>query len=366
MFGVVGAFGIAKVFAEQVDEATMTQIKNLVDSELSHESTVCVMPDCHAGKGCVVGLTMSITDKVCPNLVGVDIGCGMLVVSLGTQHRLNLDFNKLDEVIRERVPSGFEIHEKANGRLWYFDDLYCRDYVDIQRAEKSIGTLGGGNHFIEVAKAEEDDEVFLIIHSGSRKFGLEVAAHYQEEAYISDVHVDLAWLEGVHKDNYLHDMKIAQFYANSNRAAIAKSIIHGMGWEKHLYNFTTTHNYVDFERNILRKGAVSASAGEMLLIPLNMRDGSLLCEGKGNKDWNYSAPHGAGRILSRTQAKKKLSLEEYRQSMEGIHSTCINEGTIDESPMAYKDSKMIERLIEPTAKVLKHLKPLYNFKAGGN
>lgn len=368
MIDIHGEYGTARVFAEQFDDATDKQVRNLLNSPLAKGSNIRIMPDCHAGAGCVVGLTMTLTDKLCPNLVGVDIGCGMLTVQFSPTRGHGLDFNRLDAVIRENIPSGFAVHTKQHDKFNELYDLTCADSVDIQRALLSIGTLGGGNHFIEVSKSVETDRYYLIIHSGSRKLGLEIAAHYQKiatETCDDKIQKDLRYLTDENMDHYLHDMNIAQMYADFNRRIMAARIMRGMKWEDMAYSFTTTHNYIDFSDNVLRKGAVSARAGEMLLVPLNMRDGSLLCIGKGNADWNRSAPHGAGRILSRSQAKKELTLDAYQAAMKGIHSTCVGMGTIDESPMAYKDGELIEMLIEPTATVQEHLKPLYNFKAGG-
>lgn len=372
MIEIYGKNGCAHVFAENVDTETYRQVRTLMDSPLAEGSTVRVMPDCHAGAGCVIGLTMTLTDVICTNLVGVDIGCGMLATKLGGIDSLDtMDFERLDSVIARYIPSGFAINSEAFIPSKDFPDLEklrCRDAVDLNRARLSVGTLGGGNHFIEVAQSREKGDYWLIIHSGSRKLGLEVAAYYQKKAQEAcdgtGVSRDLAYLAGSDRSDYLHDMAIAQSYAWWNRYAMSGIICDAMDWGVE-NQFTTTHNYIDLERGILRKGAVSALRGQPLLIPMNMRDGSLLCLGRGNDAWNKSAPHGAGRIMSRSQAKKVLDIEEYSRQMQNVYTTCVCHGTIDESPMAYKDSTIIEMLIEPTAEVQEHLVPVYNFKAGG-
>lgn len=372
MIEIYGNYGCAHVFAENVDQETYRQVRTLMDSPLAEGSTVRVMPDCHAGAGCVIGLTMTLTDVVCPNLVGVDIGCGMLATKLAGIDSLDTrDFERLDDVISRYIPSGFAINSVAHIPSKNFPDLgklRCKDAVDLKRALLSVGTLGGGNHFIEVAQSQENGDYWLIIHSGSRKLGLEIAAHYQKKAKEScegtGVHRDLAYLTDVDRNDYLHDMELAQSYAWWNRYTMSGIICDAMDWGIE-NQFTTTHNYIDLDQNILRKGAVSALRGQPLLIPMNMRDGSLLCLGKGNEDWNKSAPHGAGRIMSRSQAKKVLDIHEYSEQMQGVYTTCVSYSTIDESPMAYKDSTLIEMLIDPTVEVQEHLVPVYNFKAGG-
>lgn len=372
MIQIYGVHGCAHVFAEHVDQETYRQVQQLMDQPISKDSKVRVMPDCHAGAGCVIGLTMTVGDKVCPNLVGVDIGCGMLASRLKDVKSLDAaDFEKLDGVIESEVPSGFNIRERAFDASPDFPKLHelrCVESVDLGRAMRSVGTLGGGNHFIEVSRSKETGEYWLIIHSGSRKLGLEIAAYYQRLAKdtcaVPGVQRDLAFLTGQAKDDYLHDMAIAQEYAFWNRHVMNATICVSMGWVMDKC-FTTMHNYIDLEHGILRKGAVSAEAGEELLIPLNMRDGSLLCVGRGNEYWNRSAPHGAGRIMSRSQAKRALCIEEYTEQMRDVYTSCICYGTLDESPMAYKDSKTIEMLLDDTAEVREHLVPVYNFKAGG-
>ena len=352
------------------------------------------MPDVHAGAGCTIGTTMTIHDRVCPNLVGVDIGCGMLAVKLG---RVRLDLDELDKAIRWNVPAGFCTHNYP--KEWFdLSGLKCVG-IDNSRALLSIGTLGGGNHFIEVDK-DKSGGLWLVIHTGSRKLGLEVANWHQHRAMEamtkptseeisrvvaeykaagrqkeiagaleelrkqhSDFGVpDLAYLTGELMDDYLSDMEIIQRYAEANRQAIAKAILKAM----HIVpqeQFTTVHNYIDHESMILRKGAVSAKKGERLIIPMNMRDGSLVCVGKGNDDWNQSAPHGAGRLMSRSKARESISIGAYRETMRNVHSSCISYDTIDEAPFAYKDMKEIIGCIGPTCDVLEIIKPIYNFKA---
>lgn len=391
-----------KIFAKTIEQEALDQIHALTEHPVSDGSKIRIMPDAHAGAGCTIGTTMTITDRVCPNLVGVDIGCGMLAVKLPTK---NIDLAKLDKIIHTYIPAGFNIHNNPVVNPFVCaglpSTLHCKSF-NFYRAACSAGTLGGGNHFIEVSK-DDSGWLWMIIHSGSRHLGLEIAKWYQQLAWqdmtkpdvpeinkiieeykkagreneISEAlakmkeerrkikmfsNKDLAYLTGEHLQNYLDDMKTVQAYARINRETIANIILDRL----HLAPFDlfhTIHNYIDVDNMILRKGAVSAQAGERLLIPMNMRDGSLLCQGKGNPDWNYSAPHGAGRLMSRSQARKSITMEAYRDSMEGIHSTCINADTLDESPFAYKDMQEIMDCIEPTCEIVDVLKPIYNFKA---
>lgn len=399
MFELQGKHGAAKVFTDVVDQSAISQVMELLNQEFVFGSRIRMMPDIHAGAGCTIGTTMTLKDKVCPNLVGVDIGCGMLTVRLGKE---TMDLAKLDEVIRERIPAGCEIrtnpHRYAGGIN--LSELRCIKYIDQCRAENSIGTLGGGNHFIEVDHGK-DGQLYLVIHSGSRHLGLEVANYYQEAGWKALDHKDegsikqliaelkasgrekeiqhelevlknthftkvpkvLAYVEGSLFDDYIHDMKIVQTFAQLNREAMASEIISGM--DLHAYDqFTTVHNYIDTDAMILRKGAVSAKDGELLLIPINMRDGSLLCVGKGNEDWNYSAPHGAGRLMSRSQAKESFTVDEFQKQMAGIFTTSVGQSTLDECPMAYKGMEDIVNNIGPTATISDIIKPVYNFKAG--
>ena len=384
-----------KIFAETIEIEAKEQIRKLAQHPVSDGSKIRIMPDAHAGAGCTIGTTMTITDRVCPNLVGVDIGCGMFAVNLG---RIDLDYSKLDKVIRSQIPSGILIRSEPI-QDFDFHGLRCPK-ANIERAKLSLGTLGGGNQFIEIDK-DSCGYLWLIIHSGSRHLGLEVANYYQELAYKtmtappadliktvveelkaqgrhSEIQAklesikeerkksagdkDLAFLTGVELDDYLNDMGIVQEFAKANREAIAKQIMSAMGLSS-VRQFHTIHNYIDLQNKILRKGAVSAQGGEDLVIPMNMRDGVFLCVGLGNPDWNYSAPHGAGRIMSRKKARETISAEDYVNSMEGIFTTSVGYGTIDEAPMAYKNAEEIRKLIQPTCGVIDLMKPQYNFKA---
>lgn len=375
-----------KIFAETFEQEAYAQIERLANYPAYEDSTIRIMPDSHAGKGCTVGTTMTISDKVTPNLVGVDIGCGMLTVELADRQ---IQYRELDTAIRELIPSGFAIHstQKAEFDL---SNLRCANYVNINRAYLSIGTLGGGNHFIEIDYSQRTQRYYLVIHSGSRKLGGDVCRYYQNLAEkveirntISRLKADgreheiqetirkiphdykdkeLLHLSGDNFSDYLNDMKIVQQFATLNRATIANIIIEAVGFTE-VNRFETIHNYIDLSRMILRKGAVSAELGERLLIPINMRDGSLICIGKGNPDWNYSAPHGAGRLMSRSKAKEQLSMEEYQISMNGIYTTSVSKSTIDEAPHAYKPMDEIIRMVADTVEIEDIIKPIYNFKA---
>lgn len=401
MFQINGKFNTAKIFTDDCDQASISQIYQLLEQDFLKDSKIRFMPDIHAGAGCVIGTTMTITDKIIPNLVGVDIGCGMLTVELG---KLNsIDFKELDAVIKANVPAGRNIRAEAYTKMVELYDMVCAPEVDLIRAELSIGTLGAGNHFIEVDKDDEDN-YYLVIHSGSRHLGVEVCKYYQDLAYETlngrskkdkqnlierfkeegrqqeiqkalenlakntrtNVPKDLAYLEGDNFNDYLHDMKIVQKFAALNRDMIALNILENMHWFSSKM-FQTIHNYIDTDNMILRKGSVEAREGQQLLIPINMRDGSLICIGKGNPDWNYSAPHGAGRIMSRSQAKNVLSVTEFQKTMadKHVYTTTADESTIDEAPMAYKSMSSIIQNIYPTVTVEKIIRPVYNFKAGG-
>lgn len=379
------------IYANTFEYEAYEQIKKLVNFEAYETSTVRVMPDAHAGKGCTVGTTMTITDKVTPNLVGVDIGCGMLTIKLKEK---SIDLVALDNIIRTKVPHGFNVHDKSI-KSFDFDNLRCKKNVDLKRAMLSIGSLGGGNHFIEVGKSEAG-ELYLIIHSGSRKLGGDVCKYYQDMAFQNAIEMnnvvqntidklkaagrhkeiateikkikkpvadkDLAFLTGVSFDDYMNDMSIVQTFATLNRETIAEIILTNGGL--HAVNkFETIHNYIDFKRMILRKGAVSAENGETLLIPINMRDGSLLCIGKGNADWNYSAPHGAGRLMSRSKAKAQIKMQDFVNSMKDVYSTSVVKNTIDEAPQAYKSIDEIKNAITDTVTIKEIIKPIYNFKS---
>lgn len=355
-----GKYNEALVFTDELEEMAANQIQELCDQEFVRGSKIRIMPDTHAGAGCTIGTTMTIVDKVVPNLVGVDIGCGMLVHQL---KRNTVDFAALDRVIRTYVPSGFAVrrtpHEFA--KKVPIDRLKCLSYVNAERARLSIGTLGGGNHFIEVDQ-DEDGYLYLVVHSGSRHLGKQIAEHYQRLAGRDKTTKALAYLEGQDFHDYIHDMRIAQQYAEVNRQAIAQVILRETGLIS-VGEFTTVHNYIDMDTMILRKGAISARKGEQVLIPMNMRDGSILAVGRGNKEWNLSAPHGAGRLMSRRKAFKTLSMNEFMASMEGIYSTTVTTDTLDEAPAAYKPMDEIVRNMQDTVEIVKLLRPVYNFKA---
>lgn len=400
MIELKGKYNEAKIFTDVVDEAAISQVLLLLNQEFVSGSKIRLMPDIHAGAGCTIGTTMTITDKIVPNLVGVDIGCGMETIRIKEKQ---IELQKLDKLIYDKIPSGFRVREKAHR---YFEeinlkDLYCYKNINPERAEKSLGTLGGGNHFIE---ADRDDagNLYLVVHSGSRHLGLEVAGYYQEQGYqilngsaqkdidilIADlksqgrereiqksirelkntkrtnIPKQLAYVSGELFVQYMHDMKIVQRYAELNRQAMMDEIVKGMKLHV-IEQFTTVHNYIDTDAMILRKGAVAARKGEKLLIPINMRDGSLICVGKGNDDWNQSAPHGAGRLMSRAAAKESFTVSEFKNQMNGIYTTSVNKDTLDECPMAYKGMDDIVNNIGGTAEVMQIIKPIYNFKAGG-
>lgn len=398
---IKGVYNEAKVFTDIIEETAAEQIKTLCDQEFVSGAQIRIMPDCHAGKGCVIGFTMRIKDKVVPSLVGVDIGCGMRTVKLGN---IDIDFQKLDDVIRQYVPFGMNVHE---GRKQKFDltELRCyRNLKDTRRLERSIGTLGGGNHFIEVDIDKEENK-YLVIHSGSRNLGHQVATYYQKLAVelcsgkdkmyeeqertiieykaqgrrkeiqdklkeirtryanlIPSLPEDLCYLTGRYKEDYLYDMKICQEFAILNRKTMAAIIAEKM--EFTIFDeFETIHNYINFDDNILRKGAISAREGEKLLIPINMRDGCIVGVGKGNPDWNFSAPHGAGRLMSRNQARELLNLSEFTETMGNIYTTSVSIETLDEAPMAYKSMNDIVDNIGDTVEIVDIIKPVYNFKA---
>ena len=391
-----------KIFTDNIDEKAIEQINILLEQDVFKNSKIRIMPDAHAGKGCVIGFTGNLGNKVIPNIVGVDIGCGIFCANLG---RIDIDYKKLDDFIKEKIPSGMNDNEK---KIIDFDlkQLNCYDKLkNYQWIENSIGSLGGGNHFIEIDESDDGDK-YLVIHSGSRNLGTQVADYYQKlanqicnydlleyqnkrneilttykklgkdkEIQITleklkesfqenknNIPYDLAYLENEFKDLYLHDMKICQEFAVLNRYAIEKTIANYMGWNIDNY-FESIHNYISFEDNIIRKGAISAKKGEQVIIPINMRDGCIIGVGKGNDDWNNSAPHGAGRIMSRAQALQTIDLEEYKKSMKNIYTTSITEETKDESPFVYKPIDEILKNIIPTVEVIKIIKPVYNFKA---
>ncbi len=402
MIKLKGKYSNGIVFSDQREESGLKQIRDLLDRPFSAEANPRFMPDYHAGLGSVIGTTMLVTDEICPNLVGVDIGCGIRTEIFRSP--AGVDFEALDRFIRENIPAGFKVHEEEREA----DDLnrlaMRRHLKDESRLRRSVGTLGGGNHYIEVGQGESQDEYVLTVHSGSRNLGLQVAEYYQKLAVslskkkkdvdreavlaslravgrekeiesemerLKDVANPPRGLETLKKgteeyDDYLHDMHICVEYALENRKEMSEAILNFLSPER-IRGFETIHNYIEIrgegEPDILRKGAVSAYRGELLTIPMNMRDGNLICEGLGNPEWNYSAPHGAGRMMSRAQARKDLCMEEYKESMKGIFTTSVSRRTLDEAPLAYKPMEDIVRHIGDTVAILKHVRPLYNFKS---
>lgn len=396
-----GKFNQAKVFTKVIEEVAIKQIETLCNQEFTKGLKIRIMPDVHAGAGCTIGTTMTILDKVVPNLVGVDIGCGMETIKLKNKH---IELEKLDKLIYNKIPSGFHIRETAHPYHEEIDlnQLRCRKEgrINLERAKRSIGTLGGGNHFIEVNQ-DNQNNVYVVVHSGSRHLGVEVAGYYQGQAYQmlngntkkdvneliatykkagkeeeiekaieemkalqkTEVPRELSYVSGSLMEDYIHDMKIVQRFAMLNRKAMMDEMIRGMKMKVE-EEFTTIHNYIDTDAMILRKGAVSAKKGEKLLIPINMRDGSLICIGKGNADWNNSAPHGAGRLMSRTAAKNNFTLSEFKKQMKEVYTTSVKKETLDECPMAYKTMEDIVGNIGDTVEILGIIKPIYNFKAG--
>ena len=365
MMEINGTFANAIVYTDEIESSAIGQIQALCNQPFAAGSKIRIMPDVHTGKGCTIGTTMTVGEYVVPNLVGVDIGCGMDVVFL-KEKRINLP--TLDSFISKNIPHGRDVREKPHRNSERIDlsELECFGSIDTRRALESIGTLGGGNHFIEVDRDEEEN-LYLIIHTGSRNLGLQVAEYYQKLAYESvggrsqnEIPFELAYLSGEDRDRYLHDMAIMQRYAALNRQTIRDCILDAMKLHEEDF-FTTVHNYIDLEHCILRKGAVSAREGERLLIPLNMRDGALICVGLGNDDWNQSAPHGAGRLFSRSQAESSFTLSAFKNSMAGIYSSTVSQDTLDECPMAYKDPQTIISAIGDTVRIEKQIRPIYNF-----
>ncbi len=400
MIEIKGKVSTAVCYARVVEDEAIEQIRRMCDYPMTEGSRIRIMPDVHAGKGCTIGTTMTIVDKAVPNVVGVDIGCGMYTVNLG---KAEIDFEKVDEAAHF-IPSGMNVWE---GRQERFDltALSCyRELKDTKRLGRSLGTLGGGNHFIEIDEAG-DGTKYLVIHSGSRNLGKQVAEFYQGLAVRLDrgygeyftkrdeiirtykeqgrrneiqdalkqlsrqfyetapgMPEDLCFLSGKYLEEYLYDVEICQTYARRNREKMAEIILERTGMAGG-ESFHTVHNYIDTKEMILRKGAIAAHSGEKVLIPINMRDGSVLAVGKGNPEWNFSAPHGAGRVMSRTRAKANLSMEEYRETMKGVYTTSINEDTLDEAPMAYKSLEDIIDVIRESVDVIDVMKPVYNFKA---
>lgn len=400
MLEIKGNKNTAICYAKVIEDGAVQQIRRMCDYELAEGSRIRIMPDVHAGKGCTIGTTMTVTDKVCPNIVGVDIGCGMYTVQLADT---NLDFERMDEACHY-IPSGMNVWEGRQEKFDLSDLRSYRSLKDTRRLGRSLGTLGGGNHFIEVDRST-DGTFYLVIHSGSRNLGKQVAEHYQqlaidlhagkEDYYIRrdeiirsykeegrrseiqqalknlekeytaknpDVPEDLCWLHGSFLEDYLHDVEICQQFAWRSREKMAEILLERTGMTA-VSSFHTIHNYIDTREMILRKGAIAAHAGEKVLIPINMRDGSVIATGKGNPEWNYSAPHGAGRVMSRAAARASVNLEEYRKSMEGIYTTSVNKNTIDEAPMVYKSLEDIIGVISESVDIVDIMKPVYNFKA---
>ena len=398
MMEIKGKVNTAICFAKVIEDEAVEQIRRMCDYEFTEGSRIRIMPDVHAGKGCTIGTTMTVKDKAVPNIVGVDIGCGMYTVNLG---KAEVDMERMDAAAHF-IPSGMNVWES---RKEHFDllELRCyRELKEIRWLECSLGTLGGGNHFIEIDRAA-DGTKYLVIHSGSRNLGKQVAEFYQRlavdlnkgkeeyfarrDALIAEykaagrrseiqkalkalkwksrkatIPEDLCFVYGQYLEDYLHDVEICQRFARRSRELMAEIILQRLGIEA-IDAFHTIHNYIDAGEMILRKGAIAAHEGEKVLIPINMRDGSVLAIGKGNPDWNFSAPHGAGRIMSRTAAKEQLDLDEYRREMEGIYTTSVNEATLDEAPMAYKSLEDIIDVIGESVDIIEVLKPIYNFKA---
>lgn len=396
--------GNLKVFAQTVEQEVYGQLYRLLSLDAFRDAKIRIMPDTHAGMGCVIGFTAALGDKVVPNLVGVDIGCGMFVQNLG---QIDIDLPALDKFIREHIPSGSGVNEIQGTRVEFPELKDMRMYKNlrnIDHLQSSIGSLGGGNHFIELDR-DSNGNVYLVIHTGSRNLGQQVCKHYQKLAVdqcnkhsadikreinsaieqlkaegrqkessrviseikakygrIDKVPADLCYLTGELRDDYLHDMKICQEFARRNREEIARRIFRHIKWSGK-WGFHTIHNYIDFTDNIIRKGAIRCNQGEMVIIPLNMRDGSILAIGKGNEDWNFSGPHGAGRLMSRSAAKESISMKDFKDSMKGIFTTSVNKNTLDESPMAYKNANEIVEAIQDTVEVIEVIKPIYNFKA---
>ena len=404
MLKINGIYGEAMVFTDTIEEQAENQIKELLNQPMAEGAKIRIMPDVHAGAGCVIGLTMRIKDKVCPNLVGVDIGCGVLTTILPVKAK-DIDMQKFDSIVHEHVPAGFNAHNipyMLHNQEHLFSMILCRENLkNTDRLYQSMGTLGGGNHFIEVAVDDEGDAL-LCIHTGSRNLGLQIAKHYQgiaikknkgvsndeimqkiEELKAQGLHEQitsvikelrainspvpdaLAYLEGDDAFDYLNDVQIAQNWAEMNRETIAENIVrHMFGVDfRYLNSFHTAHNYID-SNWILRKGAISAPSGKTVLIPMNMRDGSIIAIGKGNPDWNYSAPHGAGRLMSRRQARETLAVDDFKDTMKGVYSSTVGKSTIDEAPMAYKPMDEIVRHIDDTVDIVWRIKPIYNFKGG--
>ena len=393
MIELKGKYTNAKIMIDPVDENCLIQINQMINHE-AFTNPVVIMPDCHSGKGSVIGFTMPVGDKIIPNVIGVDLGCGMLSYNIG---KININHEDLDKKIREKIPFGFNINKKGKARLeqdvmW----LAKKVGVDFDKVVRSIGSLGGGNHFIEIGRSQNTDDIWITIHSGSRNLGARVCDYWQKRASTKELSnpksiinsiketypkeewqkriteikekikniqsSELDFLESYDKDGYLKDMDYCQHYASMNRSAMMLDVLAILGLPVVNERIETIHNYIDFKDNIIRKGSIKSYTGEKMIIPLNMRDGILVCEGKSNPDWNYSAPHGAGRVHSRTKAKELLNVEEFKTQMKDIFSTSVDVNTIDESPDAYKDSELIIKCIEPTATIIDKIIPIHNMK----
>lgn len=363
---VKGIYAEAKVFTDDMEEYAEAQVKMICDTEIAKDSTICMMPDIHPGKVSPIGLSMTVTDKIIPQLLGVDIGCGMTCVKL---NKNKAEFQKLDRVIRENVPSGFTIRKEPHymASEFSYDGLCCISHINRQKADRSLGTLGGGNHFIELDR-DSDGCLYLVVHTGSRHLGEEVAEYYTKLANNSlkkqgrEVPYYMSYLEGGQKTAYQEDVQIIQQYAEWNRQIIVREILKGMKW-KALEQFSVAHNYLD-DFGVLRKGCISAKKGERVIIPANMRDGIILGFGKGNEEWNNSAPHSSGRKLKREDVKNQYTVSEFKKEMQGIYSSCVGADTLDEAPFAYRSLAEIAEQIIDTVEITEILRPVYNFKAG--
>ncbi len=363
---VKGIYAEAKIFTEDVEPYAEAQVKMICDNEVARGSRICVMPDIHPGKVGPIGLTMTVTDRVIPQLLGVDIGCGMTCVKL---NRGNAEFQKLDRVIRENVPSGFAIRDRAHWLAEEFscEELHCIRHISRERAQRSLGTLGGGNHFIELDR-DKDGGMYLVVHTGSRHLGEEVAEYYTKLANSRlkeqgrEVPYYMSYLEGEDRKAYVEDVRLIQQYAEWNRHIIVREIVKGMKW-KVAEQFSVAHNYLD-DAGILHKGSISAGSGERVLIPVNMKEGIIMGTGKGNPDWNCSAPHGSGRRLKREDVKRQYTVSSFKKEMKGIYSSCVGVETLDEAPFAYRSLADIAERIGDTVAITDILRPVYNFKAG--
>ena len=368
---IEGKYATAAVFTEQIEEYAVAQIRQLCDQKAFEACRIAIMPDVHPGKVGPIGFTSTLGEAVLPAVVGIDIGCGMTMAKL--KKAGNIEFQKLDKVVVDKVPSGFAYRKTIHrfAEEFDFERLRCTRHINVERAKSSMGTLGGGNHFIELDK-DADNCIYCVIHSGSRHLGKEVAEYYMKAGQAAlkergiDTVYELTWLDGTLKEDYLADMAVVQEFAEENRRAMLDEILKGMKWKAEEV-ISCIHNYVDFSGNmpLLRKGAISAKAGEDVIIPVNMKDGILLGTGLGNESWNNSAPHGAGRIANREKIRETYTVSQFKKEMKGIYSSCISMGTLDEAPFAYRRIDDIIPLLADTVKVEKVLKPIYNFKAQG-